>query len=110
MAERTLTRRDFLLASMTSAASALLSACSTPTPEVIQKIIKETVVVQHVVQETVVVEQEVVNVTELRADRRRDEMTLGYTPPAQEGTFTHAMFDGGLGRLRVADLGDWFAT
>ena len=110
MTERTLTRRDFLLASTTSAAVALLSACSKPTPEVVQKIIKETVVVQRVVQETVTAGQEVVNAGELGADQRRGEMTLGYTPPAQEGTFTHAMFDGGLGRLRVADLGDWFAT
>ena len=110
MTGRTLTRRDFLLASATAGASALLGACSKPTPEIVQKIVKETVVVQKIVQETVVVEQVVVNVGELGADRLRDEMTLGSIPPDQEGTFTHAVFDGGRSGLKLADLRDWFST
>ena len=90
MKHRTLTRRDFLLGSATAGAGALLSACSTSTPEVVYEILKETVVVEEVVKETVVVERVVEKIVEV--DSRRAEMTLGYTPFDQEGTFNHMTF------------------
>ena len=108
MKHKPLTRRDFLLGSATAGAGALLSACSTPTPEVVYQIVKETVLVEEVVKETVVVEQVVEKVIEV--DRRRSEMTLGYTPLDQEGTFHHMTTGGQAAPTMIADFEKWFAT
>ena len=109
MKHRTLTRRDFLLGSATAGAGALLSACSTSTPEVVYEILKETVVVEEVVKETVVVERVVEKIVEV--DSRRAEMTLGYTPFDQEGTFNHMTFGWGadLSPAVQAEFEEWFA-
>ena len=107
MKEKPLTRRDFLLGSATAGASALLAACSAPTPEVIYEIVKETVLVEEVVKETVVVEQVVEKLVEV--DRRRAEMTLGYTPLDQEGTFHHVTSGNNAAPTVIAEFEEWFA-
>ena len=108
MQRQTLTRRDFLLRSATAGTSAVLAACSAPSPEVIERIVRETVVVEQVVKETVVVEQVVEKIVEV--DSRRAEMTLGYTPMDQEGTFNHLVFgwDAETNPGDRADIGAWF--
>ena len=107
MTQKSLTRRDFLLGSAATGAGALLSACATPTPQVIEQVIKETVVVEQVVKETVVVEQVVEKVVEI--DLQRREMTLEYTPFDQEGTFHHmnSGWDQDLAPAAEADLREW---
>jgi len=52
-------KRMALLISLIMIAS-LLAACPSPTPQVVEKVVKETVVVEKAVKETVVVEKEVV--------------------------------------------------
>ena len=107
MKQKPLTRRDFLLGSATAGASALLAACTPPTPKVIYEIVKETVLVEQVVKETVVVEQVVEKTVEV--DRQRAEMTLAYTPLDQEGTFHRMGWSDDAAPTVIAEFEEWFA-
>ena len=63
MASKKLSRRDFLRMGALTAAGAALAGCTTPTPEVIKEVVKETVIVEgtpQVVEKEVVVERTVV--------------------------------------------------
>ncbi|MCC7355761.1 MAG: extracellular solute-binding protein, partial [Anaerolineae bacterium] len=72
-----ITRRRFLTALGTLAGSAVLAACATPTPQVIEKIVKETVVVK----ETVAVEKSVEKVvTATPVPKKPQTLMLWGTP------------------------------
>ena len=116
MDKKRLSRRDFLLGSATVGAGAILAACAAPEAEVIEKIVKETVMVEgevveveKVVEVEVETEVEVEKVVEVQVDRLRADMCMDYTPFDQDGVFNDFRWGGDISPSARADAEGWFA-
>jgi peptide/nickel transport system substrate-binding protein len=133
MTARKLNRREFLHVATAAVAGVATASCAAPTPEVVEKVVKETVVVEKevekevekVVKETVVVEKEVEKevVVTVEVEKAVAEPTLladrvasGELPPIEERIPLSPMVVAGRpaigeygGEVRMVNTGwNWF--